>query len=139
MPLAIVLINICADFIHQLLAFGSHGGFLYRIYREQFVLNRAILLMILENAIGSEAVFDPDKHVDGCRRQHKERGLGANSSKTSYDVSFVNLTCLDKPEFIAVFFYLGRLQNIKDRYPTRHPAPMSPRSLSGNTERNLDP
>jgi len=26
MPLAIVLINICADFIHQLLAFGSHGG-----------------------------------------------------------------------------------------------------------------
>ena len=26
MPLAIVLVNIGADFIHQLLALGSHGG-----------------------------------------------------------------------------------------------------------------
>ena len=44
------------------------------IYRERFVPDKAITLRIPENAVRSEAVFAQDRHVDGCRRQHRNRG-----------------------------------------------------------------
>ena len=55
--LAIVLINICADFIHQLLAFDLMAAFLSLDYRERFVPDKANILRIPENVTGSEAVF----------------------------------------------------------------------------------
>ena len=33
--------------------------------------DKAIIIRIPENTIGSEAVFAPDRHVDGCGRQHE--------------------------------------------------------------------
>ena len=53
------------------------------IYREQFVLNGAVLLRIPENVIGSETVFAPDRHVDGCRRQRKRIEASEFISETS--------------------------------------------------------
>ena len=47
------------------------------------VPDKAIILRIPENAIGAEAVFAPDRHVDGCRRQRKRIEASEFISETS--------------------------------------------------------
>jgi len=78
MPLAIVLINIRADFIHQLLALGSHGGIpfiepigngsfqirlLYSGFREmQWVCNRFFARLTLLTVPAVNAKKRPERN-----------------------------------------------------------------------------
>ena len=68
---------------------------------ERFVPDKAIILRIPENAIGSEAVFAPDRHVDGCTRQHRGRGLGTVRSRPLALFHFYS-TRLDKLVYYSI-------------------------------------
>ena len=97
----IELANIGIDLFHQFNVLVLHESHLISIRSSLLLLGVAIIANICSVFKRSRSISAPDRHVDGCRRQHKERGLGAVSLQDLW-LNIRYGTHLDKLEFVIL-------------------------------------
>ena len=73
MMLPVIISDIVTDLLHELCALAAHIQYLISCSIGSRLLTIAIIHRKTENAIGYKAVSEPESHVDGSRRQRKEK------------------------------------------------------------------